>query len=69
MGGKTAKTDLSQAKTKARIMQDKKYLKTNIQPRGRGRKVRWVPCVKVEKNRGRQRIVRSDAHCTLSEER
>jgi hypothetical protein len=26
-------------------MQDKKDLKTNIQPRGRGWKVRWVPCV------------------------
>ena len=31
-----------------------RFKKTNIEPRGRGWKVRWVP-------RGRQRLVRSDA--------
>jgi hypothetical protein len=66
-GGKTATTDLSQTRTKAtsRRMQNKQDLKTNIQPWDRGWKVRWAPCVKVEKKTGVGKgllVVRSDSH-------
>jgi hypothetical protein len=46
---KTARKKLSQARTKARKMQDTKRFEDQHPAAGRGCQVRWAPCVKVGK--------------------